>query len=176
MKRIITVGVLLISFSLSAQTRVFPVIKNYGGIFDVPDAVEKPDPNLDYKIVVELTSGSEKPGELNSSLNNIARLINLHAIGGVAKEKLTIVVAIHGEASYSVMNNEAYQGKYKTANPNLELYKELQEAGVKMFICGQSLIGRSIDRNKIIPQVKIATSMLTTVTTHQLMGYAILKF
>jgi intracellular sulfur oxidation DsrE/DsrF family protein len=85
-------------------------------------------------------------------------------------------VAIHGEASYSIMNNEAYKEKYKTSNPNLELYKELQEAGVKMFICGQSLIGRSIDRTKIIPQVKIATSMLTTVTTHQLMGYAILKF
>jgi intracellular sulfur oxidation DsrE/DsrF family protein len=176
MKRIITVGVLLVSFSLSAQTRVFPVIKNYGGIFDVPDAVEKPDPNLDYKIVIELTSGSEKPSELNSSLNNIARLINLHAIGGVAKEKLTIVVAIHGEASYSIMNNEAFQEKYKIANPNLELYKELQEAGVKMFICGQSLIGRSIDRTKIIPQVKIATSMLTTLTTHQLNGYAVLKF
>ena len=139
MKRIIIVGVLLVSFSLSAQTRVFPVIKNYGGIFDVPDAVEKPDPNLDYKIVIELTSGSEKPGELNSSLNNIARLINLHAIGGVAKEKLTIVVAIHGEASYSIMNNEAFQEKYKTTNPNLGLYKELQEAGVKMFICGQSI-------------------------------------
>lgn len=176
MKRIIIVGVLLVSFSLSAQTRVFPVIKNYGGIFDVPDAVEKPDPNLDYKIVIELTSGSEKPGELNSSLNNIARLINLHAIGGVAKEKLTIVVAIHGEASYSIMNNEAFQEKYKTANPNLELYKELQEAGVKMFICGQSLIGRSIDPTKITPQVKIATSMLTTLTTHQLNGYAVLKF
>lgn len=176
MKKLVTISVLLVSFSLSAQTRLFPLIKNYGGIFEVPDAVEKPDPNLDYKIVVELTSGSEKPGELNSSLNNIARLINLHAIGGVAKEKLTIVVAIHGEASYSIMNNEAYQMKYKTANPNLELYEELQEAGVKLFICGQSLIGRSIDRAKIVPQVEIATSMLTTITTHQLRGYAVLKF
>jgi intracellular sulfur oxidation DsrE/DsrF family protein len=176
MKTVVTISVLLISLSLSAQTRVFPVIKNYGGIFEVPDAVEKPDPNLDYKIVVELVSGSDKAGELNSSLNNIARLINLHAIGGVAKEKLTIVVAIHGEASYSIMNNEAYQEKYKTANPNLELYKELQEAGVKLFICGQSLIGRSIDRTKIVPQVKIATSMLTTLTTYQLKGYAVLKF
>ena len=176
MKNIVTIGVLLVSLSLSAQTRVFPVIKNYGGIFEVPDAEERPDPNLEYKIVVELTSGGEKPGELNPSLNNIARLINLHALGGVAKEKLTVVVAIHGEASYSIMDNETYKEKYKTANPNLELYAALQEAGVKMFICGQSLVGRSIDRTKIIPQVKIATSMLTTITTHQLKGYAVLKF
>ena len=176
MKKLITIAAFLFSASLSAQTRVFPVIKNFGGIFEVPDATAKPNPEIDYKIVVELMSGSEKPDELNSSLNNIARLINLHAIGGVPKEKITIVVAIHGEASYSIMNNEAYKEKYKTSNPNLELYKELQEAGVKMFICGQSLLGRSIDRTKLIPQVKIATSMLTTVTTHQLMGYAILKF
>ena len=176
MKKIVTLGMFLVSLSLSAQTRLFPVIKNYGGIFEVSDAVEKPDPNLDYKIVVELVSGSDKASELNSSLNNIARLINLHAIGGVAKEKLTVVVAIHGEASYSIMDNEAYQEKYKTPNPNLGLYKELQEAGVKMFICGQSLIGRSIDRTKIVPQVKIATSMLTTLTTYQLKGYAVLKF
>jgi intracellular sulfur oxidation DsrE/DsrF family protein len=176
MKKIITVGVFFVSLSLSAQTRVFPVIKNYGGIFEVSDAVEKPDPNLDYKIVVELVSGSDKAGEVNSSLNNIARLINLHVIGGASKEKLMVVVAIHGEASYSIMINEAYQEKYKTANPNLELFKELQEAGVQLFICGQSLIGRGIDRNKIVPQVKIATSMLTTLTTYQLQGYAVLKF
>lgn len=176
MKNVLTIGLLLISLSLSAQTRVFPVIKNYGGIFEVPDAVEKPNPELDYKIVVDLISASEKPGELNASLNNIARLINLHVIGGVPKEKLKIVVAIHGEATYSVMNNDAYHDKYKTTNPNLDLYRELSEAGVNFFICGQSLISRDIDRMKMVPEVKIATSMLTTITTHQLMGYAVLIF
>lgn len=164
------------SLSVSAQSRVFPVIKNYGGIFEVPDAIEKPNPELDYKIVIELATGSEKPGIFNASLNNIARLINLHVVGGVPKDKLQIVVAIHGEASFSVMNNEAYRDKYKTGNPNLDLYQELSEAGVKFFICGQSLISRDIDRTKMIPQVKIATSMLTTITTHQLMGYAVMKF
>ena len=176
MKKLVTIGVLLVSFSLSAQTRVFPVIKNYGGIFDVPDAIEKPDPDLDYKIVIELATGSEKPNVFNTSLNNIARLVNLHVVGGVPSEKLQIVVAIHGEASYSVMNNEAYRDKYRTGNPNLDLYKELADAGVKFFICGQSLIARDIERARMVPQVKIATSMLTTITTHQLRGYIVLKF
>ena len=176
MKNLLLISIVFAALSVSAQTRVFPVIKNYGGIFEVPDAVEKPDPTLDYKIVIELTTGSEKPGVFNASLNNIARLINLHVVGGVPKEKLHVVVAIHGEASYSVMNNEAYRDTYKTTNPNLDLYKELSDAGVKFFICGQSLIAREIDRTKMVPEVKIATSMLTTLTTHQLMGYAVLKF
>ena len=102
--------------------------------------------------------------------------MNLHVVGGVPSEKLQIVVAIHGEASYSVMNNEAYRDKYRTGNPNLDLYKELADAGVKFFICGQSLIARDIERARMVPQVKIATSMLTTITTHQLRGYIVLKF
>jgi len=61
-------------------------------------------------------------------------------------------------------------------NPNLKLYEELNAAGVKMFVCGQSLIARKIDRTKMVPEVKIATSMLTTLTTYQLKGYASLKF
>ncbi len=178
MKNILTIVALFVSGSLTlmAQTRVFPVVKNYGGIFEVPDAVEKPDPTLDYKIVIELATGSDKPDVFNASLHNIARLVNLHVSGGVPKEKLNVVVAIHGEAAYTVMNNEAHKDKYKTANPNLELYKELSDAGVKFFICGQSLIARDIDRTRMVPEVKIATSMLTTLTTYQLKGYAVLKF
>lgn len=167
---------LFLALQLYAQERVFPVIKNYGGIFEVPDAVEKPDPSLNYNIVIEIHTGSEKADELNYGLNNVARLINLHAVGGVPAEKIKVVVAVHGEAAYTMMQNEQYKAKYKTDNPNIELYKALHEAGVQFFICGQSLIARKIDRQKLLPQIKIATSMLTTVSTYQLRGYAAFKF
>ena len=74
------------------------------------------------------------------------------------------------------MNNEAYKAKYKVDNPNLKIYQQLQTAGVKMFVCGQSLIAREVDRNKLVPEVKISVSMLTILTTYQLKGYAVLKF
>lgn len=74
------------------------------------------------------------------------------------------------------MNNEAHRARYGVDNPNLKLYQELSEAGVKIFVCGQSLIARNIDRNKMVPQMKVATSMLTILTTYQLKGYAQLKF
>jgi intracellular sulfur oxidation DsrE/DsrF family protein len=94
----------------------------------------------------------------------------------VPKSKLHVVLAIHGGAAFTVMNNEAYKEKYGVDNPNLGLYQELQQAGVKMFVCGQSMIARKIDRFKMVPEVKIATSMLTTLTTYQLKEYALLKF
>jgi intracellular sulfur oxidation DsrE/DsrF family protein len=177
MKNLMTFNiVLLLTISVQAQDRVFPIIKNYGGIFEIPNAVEKPDPSINYNIVVEVFSGSEKAGELNYALNNVARLINLHAIGGVPKEKIKVVVAIHGEAAYTIMQNDQYKAKYKTDNPNIALYKALDEAGVQLFVCGQSLIARQIDSKKLLPEIKIATSMLTTVSTYQLKGYAAFKF
>jgi intracellular sulfur oxidation DsrE/DsrF family protein len=104
------------------------------------------------------------------------RLLNLHASGGVPKEKLHVILAIHGGAAYTVMNNEAHRTKYGVDNPNLKLYQELSDAGVKIYVCGQSLIARNIDRTKMVPQMKVATSMLTVLTTYQLKGYAVLRF
>ena len=172
----ISICLIVLTVCVYAQERVFPVIPGYGGIFDVPDAVEKPDPTLEYKIVIDLAGGSADPAELNLGLNNIARMINLHASAGVPKENIQVVVAVHNEAAYSILTNAAYKEKYKTENPNLGLYKELQRAGVKLFVCGQSLIARNIDRKNITPEIQIATSMLTVLTTYQLRGYAWFKF
>ena len=165
-------------FTLYAQLppRVNPIIKSQGGIFEIPFAVETPDPNMMYNIVIEVERESEKPDTINWALNNVARLLNLHAVGGVPAKNINVVLAIHGGAAYTTMNNEAYRAKYKMDNPNLRLYEELQAAGVKMFVCGQSIVNRKIDRTRLVPELKIALSMLTTVTTYQMKGYAYVKF
>ena len=168
--------VISISQSAFSQTRIYPMVKNYGGIFDIPYAEERPDPSLEYNIVIEVERVSDNPDSLNWALNNVARLCNVHVMAGVKPEKLHVVLAIHGGAAYTAMNNEAYKAKYKISNPNLELFEQLEKAGVRMFICGQSLIARKIDRTKLVPQVKVASSMLTVLTTYQMKGYAMLKF
>lgn len=176
MKSLLIFTLLAVSVSAFSQSRINPVIKSYGGIFDIPYAEEKPDPTLDYKIIIEIATASDKPDSTNWALYNVARLINLHVMGGVPKEKLHVVLAIHGGAAFSVMNNEAYKAKYGVDNPTLKLFKELDQAGVKMFVCGQSILARNIDRFKMVLEVKVASSMLTTMTTYQLKGYAALKF
>ena len=82
-----------------------------------------------------------------------------------------MAVVIHAAATNTVINNEAYQKKYETDNPYLDLYKELADAGVELIVCGQSLMLYKNDANDIVPQVKIATSALTAVSTYQLKGY-----
>lgn len=168
--------ILFISHTALSQEMINPVIKSFGGIFDAPHAAEKPDPNMEYKVIIDVVTGNSKVDEPFYSIVNVARLMNLHAMGGVKKENMKIVLAIHGGAVWSVLNNEKYNEKYGIDNPHIPLFKELQEAGVKIFVCSQSMMGRKIDHTKLVPGIQTATSMLTTMTTYQLKGYAALKF
>lgn len=172
----LSIALLFIANLSCSQGRINPTIKGYGGIFDAPYAVEKPDPTMQYKIVIDIASNDAEPDGLAYSLTNVARLMNLHAMGGVPKENMHVVLAIHGGAAWIVMNNEEYKKKYDIDSPYLELFKELKAAGVKMFACSQSLRGRNIDHTKMVPEVGVATSMLSVMTTYQLKGYAALKF
>ena len=45
------------------QQKINPVFKDSGFIWDVPFAIDKPDPSLHYKIVVEAGSAPENPAE-----------------------------------------------------------------------------------------------------------------
>ena len=176
MRLLISFLFILVSFKSHSQERQFPLVSDYGGIFPIERAAPVPDTKMEYKIVVEVATGSEKPEELNFAINNLARLMNLHAQAGIPKDQIKVVAAVHGEAAYAVMNNEAYRKKYNIDNPNLGLLTELKKSGVELFICGQSLFARKIQRETLAPEMTVALSMLTTVTTMQMKGYAFLKF
>ncbi len=136
----------------------------------------KPDPSLRYKIVVDVYSGAPEPTELAAGLNNVARMLNLHAVGGVPADSMDVVIAIHGGATFATLDNDAFKEKYGVDNPNIPLVKELKAAGVKLVVCGQSLTGREIPLSVIQPEIEVATSMLTTVSMYQLRGYAVFRF
>lgn len=176
MKNLLPLLLLVSSIITYSQERVNPVIKNFGGIYDISEATVKPDSSLEYKIVIDVLGGSDDPKEIDASLNNVARMLNLHAVGGVDISQMKVVLAIHGKSTYSTMSDDAYSAKFGVNNPNTPLIKELREAGVKLTVCGQSLIGRKVGVEQLLPELEVATSMLTTITTYQLKGYALLKF
>lgn len=159
-----------------AQTRVNPVIPSYGGIYPIEAATFKPDSSLTYKIVVDVVTGAQEPDETGFGLNNVARMLNLHAVGGVPPGNMEVVLAIHGGATVNVLNDAAYRAKYDVDNPNLPLIRELKAAGVRLAVCGQSLIARKVDFADVAPEIEIATSMLTTVSTCQLRGFSVFRF
>lgn len=174
-----TALILLLSLSigslLAQGNYQYPVIKEFGGIYAIDDATILPDTQEKYNIVIDVVSGKD-PTQLNAALNNVARMINLHAIGGIHPDSIHVVLAIHGNATKTILNNDAYVSRYNVKNPNTELLDALKDSGIKITVCGQSLIGREIDQDEVNENVEIATSMLTTVTTYGLKGYQLLKF
>lgn len=177
MKKIfITVMLFIAATNMHAQTKVNPVIKKFGTVTEVPFSVENPDPKLDYKVVIEVSSDNTKPEAVHEFFDKVAAVVNLHALGGVPANKLHVVMVIHGPAAQFVINNDEYKKKFNVDNPNVPLFKELKEAGVKIFVCGQSLNKRNIPKENVTPEVLPALSAITTLTTYQLKGYSILKY
>ncbi len=160
----------------TAQTKVNPVIKHFGTVTEVPFSVENPDPKMDYKIVIEVNSDNPKPETVHEFFDKVASVVNLHALGGVPANRLHVVMVIHGPAAQFVVNNVEYKKKFNSDNPNIPLFKELTDAGVKIFVCGQSLNKRNIAKELVTPEVKPALSAITTLTTYQLKGYSVLRY
>jgi intracellular sulfur oxidation DsrE/DsrF family protein len=160
----------------SAQNKVNPVIKSYGTVFEIPTADHKPDPALDYKIIVELTENTPKPDSLNIYLEAIATLINLHAAEGVSAKNIHLVVILRKGATYAVFGDDLYKKYFKVENPNRHLIKELTDAGVEFYVCGQTMIKRNTKEEELMPGTKIASSGLTAISTYQLKGYTMIKF
>ncbi len=159
-----------------AQTPQFPIVKGFGGIYEIADATERPDPTLEYKIIVDLASGAEDNKQISRWVDNVARLMNLHGLAGVPKDKIKVKVVIHGGAIFTLLNDENYQNRFEVDNPNLKVFEALKEAGADIYVCGQSLIARNLKTADLWPGVTIAHSAMTTITTYVPQGYVLLKF
>ncbi|WP_373399569.1 DsrE family protein [Algoriphagus halophilus] len=167
---------LITQVSFAQSEAQFPLVKGFGGIYEVPDATERPDPSLDYKIIVDLSTGADNPKEISRWVDNIARLMNLHGLAGVKQEQMHVKVVIHGGAIFTATTDENYQSRYEVDNPNLKVYQALKDAGVEFYVCGQSMRARGLTKKDIWPGIEIAHSALTTLTTYVPQGYTMLKF
>lgn len=160
---------------LKAQEAKYPIVKDFGGIYEVENSIN-PETDLEYKIVVDLKTLEPDKNSINPGLNNIARMMNLHGLGGVKPENLNVVVVVHGSATEIILNNKGYQRKNGVENPNLELIDALKDAGADFYVCGQSLLARGYPQEEVNAEVKTGLSMLTVVTTYMHNGYKLLVF
>jgi intracellular sulfur oxidation DsrE/DsrF family protein len=162
--------------NVSSQEKFNPLVKGFGAVYDVPFAVEKPNPDFNYKILVDVNSASEKPELINENLETVAKVLNLHILGGVPEKNLQVVLVVHGAAAFNLMNNLAYKQKFSVDNPNLPLIEALGKAGVKIFVCGQTIFKRNIDYHQLAPEVIVAFSAITTITNYSIKGFTVLKY
>ncbi|MEN2280964.1 DsrE family protein [Algoriphagus sp. SE2] len=166
----------LSQFTFAQSEAQFPLVKGFGGIYEIPDATERPDPSLEYKVIVDMTTGPADTKQISRWVDNVARLMNLHGLAGVKKEQMHVKVVIHGGAIFTILNDANYKSRYEVDNPNLPVFEALKAAGVEVYVCGQSMRARSLSKDDIWPGIQIAHSALTTLTTYVPQGYTLLKF
>lgn len=166
---------LILSTSSFSQEAQYPIIKGFGGIYEISEATN-PDSEMKYKIVIDLKTLQRDKESINPGLNNVARMINLHGLSGVKPENLQVAVVIHGGATDVVLDNDTYKRRYELDNPNLTLIDTLKNTGVEIYVCGQSLLARKYERETVNSQITVGLSMLTTFTTYMHNGYVPLVF
>lgn len=168
--------VMILIIAVHGQKLLFPVIKHYGGIADIPKAIDKPDSTLEYKIIVEAGSKIAHPDSIYEPFESVCRMYNLHIYGGVKPQNLHIELVVFSEPISVILNNEMYKKKFGVDNPNLQIIEEMKKAGIKLYACGQSVNAYGIDLASIVSNFEVVYSRLTTVSTRQLRGYAYFRF
>lgn len=170
---------LLLSSEVTAQKaerKMGPVIENFGPVFSVENPGFITDTSKIYKVVFDVHDTPEDKTKVNPMLNTLARFLNMHAQAGVPIENLKVACVIHNKASHDVLNNEGYRAKFGVENPNVPLLAALKEVGAEVYICGQSVAARGVDRSNLAESVKVGLSAITVILSLESEGYTLIKF
>jgi intracellular sulfur oxidation DsrE/DsrF family protein len=158
----------------SPEFRQTPALPGVGKMHPLPKAAYQPQKNETYKVVFSVTQAGSKPDEVNPSLDRVARTVNLYASAGVPLNHLKFVAVMYGAATDAALDNEHYRQKYGLDNPNIDLIRKLRNAGVDVAVCGQAAAEHQDQYEWIAPEVTLALSALTTITTLEHQGYVLM--
>ena len=148
----------------------FTIIPNIGGVLPLPKAAEQPRKGA--KVVFDITADA-KPADVNKGLERAARLLNLYGSAGLKAGDVKIALVLHGEATKAVLADDAYKAKFGSEkNPNLLVIRDLQKAGVEVFVCGQALAYKGFKESDVAKDISVAVAALTVVVNRQTDGYS----
>lgn len=180
MQRIITqlcLFLLFVSFQASASEPITgPVVENYGPVYAVPEGSFNLDPGQKYKILMDIGKGPDDPAALNRNIESAARLLNMHSRNGIKPENLELAIVLHGSGIHSALTDEAYDQKFLVPNPSKDLLKFLRNAGVHIYVCGQSAAFNGYSKEDLLPEASMAVSAMTVHVRLQQEGYQAILF
>ena len=153
-----------------------PVIEGFGPVFEVPEGSMNLKKNKNYKVSMDVSATADSSDELNRRLESAARFLNMHARNGIKTGRLEFAIIVHGPAGQDLLTEEAYAARFDQPNPNTAMLKALSEAGVKIYICGQTAAYRGFGVEEMNPAVNFALSAMTAHVRLQSEGYTLIPF
>lgn len=189
MKKLILLLLLLflgLSFQSFSQDEIPPYLKEkitypvldfhpFIGVMPVEEPALPYNPELDYKVVLDLYGRVKDSTAIHSSILEVARTYNLGIANGVPRDKLHLAAVIHGGMLDAILSDVEYEKKFSVKNPNLVAIEELEKVGVQFYVCGQSMAFLQIGKEKLTPLVHPAISAKYSFVTLGQMGYVYLN-
>ena len=153
-----------------------PVVEHYGPVFAVPEGSFNLKPDQHYKIIMDVGDGPNKHSEINRGIESAARFLNMSVRNGIKAENLELAIVLHGGAAQAALSDQAHEQHFSVGNPNRGLVAELLNAGVDVFLCGQSAAYRGYRSDDLLPGVRVAVSAMTVHVRLQQEGYQAILF
>jgi intracellular sulfur oxidation DsrE/DsrF family protein len=149
-----------------------PVINSAGPSFAVPDPTFMVPAGMELKALFEINAGGGDTVKVNEQLVTMARFFNLHGRNGYAASRIKAAAVFHGSGWTALLSDSAFAARFGgKPNPSRRLVEELLQHGAQLVLCGQTMGGRGIRREELLPGVKVATSAMTAMLVLQNEGY-----
>jgi intracellular sulfur oxidation DsrE/DsrF family protein len=153
-----------------------PVVPNHGPVLAPPAGSYNLAEDVHYKVSMDVSGVAEFPGDKNRHLESAARFLNMHAQNGIARENIEFAIVVHGPAAKDLLTDAAYEARFNEPNPNTGLLKELNAAGVPIYLCSQTAGFRGMAPEEFSPSVTMALSAMTAHVRLQQEGYTLIPF
>lgn len=151
-----------------------PVFTDFGPVADIDADFEIPE-GMTLKSSFDVSKGADA-GARNRSFESLARFINMHARSGIALDKMSLALVVHGSAVHDVADAAHYAEKVGGENANAPLIAALIDKGVRVIVCGQSAAYYDVENAELLPGVEMALSAMTAHAVLQQQGYAVNPF
>lgn len=148
------------------------LIREAGTSNPIPNPEFKAPKHLVYKVSWDVTVGPAKPDSAVAGFSRAANFLVMADDAGVPRRNVHLALIVHGTATQSLLNNEAYKKATGADNANVALLQALHDAGVQVIVCGQALVNRKVPRDQLLPFVKVSTSATMARAILHAQGYA----
>ena len=164
---------LVIPVAAAAQERpTGSVISLPGTTYATVPGVDFPgDTEATYRFAWALASAADSAHEETGAFRGPARVLNALADDGVSPDKVHLAIVAQGPAAMAMLDNEAYRRVHGIDNPNLPMLQELHANGVLLVVCGQTMVGRKMERDDFPDFIKVSRAATVARATLTAQGY-----
>ena len=108
---LLCVGIVCSTGGVTAPAQSPEPVPGVRRIQDIPDAQEKPNPHLLYRIVLDMKTVADSPSEVGTDLELTAGLVNTFRAYGISAEHLQIAAVFHGATIVQLTDDASYKGR-----------------------------------------------------------------